>query len=81
MLFWKDIWVGDSPLTVQIPNPFVCARDWLAKASDYMVLEGDQVLWGRFSERICWRPNRKTFSRCYVSLVLSSFFHLARGRM
>lgn len=46
MLFWKDIWVGDSPLTVQIPNPFVCARDWLAKASDYMVLEGDQVLWG-----------------------------------
>lgn len=36
ILFWHDVWAGDTTLAVQYPNLYSCARDQMAKVGDYM---------------------------------------------
>ena len=45
-IFWRDVWVGDTPLVVQFPDLYSCARNKQAKAVDYMNRVADRVLWG-----------------------------------
>lgn len=46
MLFWNDKWTATSSLAAQFPNLYACANDKFAKASAYMALTGDHILWG-----------------------------------
>lgn len=46
LLFWADLWVGNSPLAAQFPRLYAYAKDRLAKACDYMILDGDCIQWG-----------------------------------
>lgn len=51
LLFKKDNWAGDSSLAVQFPNLFTCANDQSANAYDYMMMEGNNILWGPIFRR------------------------------
>lgn len=51
LLFWSDLWVGNSLLASQLLRLFTCARDWLAKACDCMVLNGDCINCGSIFRR------------------------------
>lgn len=46
LLFWLDLWVGDTPLALHFPNLFSFARDKEAKLQSCLEKVGNQVVWG-----------------------------------
>lgn len=63
LIFWSDVWAGNSALAAQYPGLYACAKDHQAKACDQTVVEGDRVLWGPIFKRNLVEAE-ETYSRC-----------------
>lgn len=51
ILFWLDIWVGDTSLATRFSELFCCAQNKKVAVADYMDRVGDQAVWGPIFRR------------------------------